>query len=225
MSFDLRISRLLGPILILIIGLALLGVGLFGLTWAATGFSREAAQVAALRPSGAAELAVLPPGSPALVAGLVAADAEVGAGGLAAYLVEEPRGEPSGAGEERWRTREVVAPPLALELGDGRVPIANAGYELRLASAAPAGSAQGANGLRYRGLAPGSPALAYGVVARGGAGPALEARWLFGGDQAAFVAEQRANASAARASGLIFGALGLLGLGGGAWLLRGQLGG
>jgi hypothetical protein len=212
-------DRLIGPLLIGLTGLALLGVGLFGLTWGAASFKHEAAAVAALRPLGALELAALPAGSRVLVEGQVSSAAEAGAGGLAAYLVEAAQGDGGDGNEARWQIREMRAPSLELTLADGSVRLINSGYTL-LAPPIVVPLAGGAQRLRYRGFAPGSPALAYGSLEFSASGPALRADWLFGGDQAAYLAEQQANLRAVRSVGAIFSLLGLLALGGSTWLGR-----
>jgi len=176
------------------IGAVLFGVpGLYlcwlGLALAVLGPRQTAANYAQLRDTpvvtAAADLRGLPAGRRVLVYGRVA-DGQPGrsftllTGGTATFIAyaiyhDDTSSGPNGRTSRTSVRDEVVALPLALDLGEGTVRVVNGDYALAY-PAGPIGQADG--GRRVLGYVAGGPALVDATVVRGTDGPALRARTI-----------------------------------------------
>jgi hypothetical protein len=195
--------------------------------------NRELARGAALAPVTASTLRLRNPGEVVLLEGRLAAGNRAGFREFVAYRRDRYAGsETSGAsqGRERWTPIETVAPPLEVDAEGGTVAIVNHGYDLqgdphRWRDVPALTDLLGHQGERASGFFAGDVVTLEGRVVDGpqGAGAdrarALEARVLFGGDRAAYLAHLRGGVLATRILGGVF-----LGVGAALTLLAAWLG-
>jgi hypothetical protein len=104
---------------------------------------------------------------------------------------------------------ELVAPPLALDLGDGAVRVVNGDYALA-DPGGPVGQADG--GRRVVGYVAGGPVLVDATVVRGPDGPALRARALTDETPDGYVRRARPDPDAGGWAQVFGGAAGALGV-------------
>jgi hypothetical protein len=178
-------------------GVALLG----GLT---PYFDRERARVERLQPLSAAELAGSPPGREVLIEGRISRSNQARFREFVAYRQDVYNGRRC---EDNNRTclefERLVAPPLLLEVPDGRVQLANEGYALRRPTVhwhdydytPRRDPTTGEPSRSYRGLAVGDVVVVVGTVAATGGGPAIAAEWVAGGTRAEYLASVREPAA------------------------------
>jgi hypothetical protein len=187
-------------------GLLILAAG--WLLWVARDDFMMAGRVATQTLSAAADVQHLPAGQPVVVTGKIDAQAALmdDTRRLTMYVDWKPvpKGQPVEARRE--------APPFALAVTDGSVPIANEGYALRNLSeeaSAPVGTMR-------RGLRRGDAVVVVGSVVDGG----VAADTVVGGDPAAYSSALRSEGLGSLLLGLGAIALSLVAGGLGAWLWR-----
>jgi hypothetical protein len=214
-----------GKLFILIFGLLFLALGAILGIFGAADARAEAARAEALVPLTAAALEDQTPGETALVEGVLSARNRARFRDYVAYTVEEYRGREDGNDNPEWEDEEQVTPPLIVEAG-GVVRVANEDYRIEGAltrwQESQTLSWNGFTGegtKRYAGLVAGQPVTTIGAVAAGAEGNELRAEVVFGGTRAQYVAAQRQSAFMLPIVGGIFGLIGLIVAGIGAWLL------
>jgi hypothetical protein len=205
-------------VLLLGIGLSFLGVGVGVGVFGARAARAHVAMVEKLTPLSAAALEDQASGADALVEGIVSPRNPVVFRSFVAYAREEldVTIDSDGDRRESWRSDGQVTPRLALEAG-GVVMLGNEGYSIERGhevwydEATLGFNNQPRDGSeRYFGLIAGMPVTAVGTVADGQEGKELDAKTLFGGTRAEYLASQREGAAFMPIFGAIFGACGLL---------------
>lgn len=211
------------PLILGALGTVFLSVGVFLLTTDAP--RRDAVRGTALPRVTARSLSELEPGSTVLLEGRLAQENPKVFRDFLACRRERFMGvESSGAnkGRERWEHLETLTPPLVIDAGDGRVSIVNHRYELqsppqRWRDVDTLGSELfGRRGEAASGFMAGdlvtieAQVVTVPAAAPPGANPganaprALDARLLFGGSHAAYLAHLRDGVLAARIIGSVF---------------------
>lgn len=190
-------------------------------------YSQRATQIEQLPAVSAAALSQRPLGSQVLVEGRLSRRNEIHFRSFVAYRALEFRGWDTGknrSSRARWAEIARVTPPLHLELADGPVQIANRDYRFQsgvIGSEAGPVTWQDTGKLtwnsqtkvgtrRYTGFEIGSPVLALGSVIEGPEGRAIEAKWIYGGSRAGYLAQQRGAAQLLAWIGPLFVLVGLL---------------
>lgn len=214
-----------GKLFLLFFGLVFLVLGVILGVFGAADARAEAARAEALAPLTAAALDDRAPGETALVEGALSARNRALFRDYVAYTVEEYRGRENSSNDPEWEDEEEVTPPLLVEAG-GIVRVANEDYRIegRLtrwqeSQVLSWNSFTGEGTKRYAGLVAGQPVTTIGAVVAGPEGNELRAEVVFGGAQAEYVASQRQSAFMLPIVGGIFGFIGLIVAGVGAWLL------
>jgi hypothetical protein len=214
-----------GKLFAIIFGLLFLALGVILGVFGAADARAEAARAEALAPLNAAALDDRAPGETALVAGALSPRNRALFRDYVAYTVEEYRGEDDSNDDPEWEREAEVTPPLLIEAG-GIVRVANEDYRIEGALTRWQESQvltwngfSGEGTKRYAGLVAGQPVTTIGAVVAGAEENELRAEVVFGGTQAQYVAAQRQSAFMLPIIGGIFGAIGLIVAGVGAWLL------
>jgi hypothetical protein len=202
-----------------------IGIGYFASRAAAS----EAARVEALQPLSANQAERLVIGDEVLVEGVISERNSPSYRQFVAYIREEYQGTDDD-GDPRWSEDERITPRLLIEIGEvggTLLQIGNEDYRLEQ----PHETWQDQEGLnyslfgdtntrRYAGLVIGKPITAIGEVQRGSEGPELRAEFVYGGTRAAYIQAQRDDAAFLPWFGFIFGCVGVILLGSGAFVAR-----
>lgn len=216
----MKIQKLILPA----IGLLFAGLGALVVWYFAPSFNQAAARVERLSPLTAALLAESPVGQEGLIEGRVSERNPLHFRLFVAYIRQEYRGQDDD-NDAIWVEDERVTPALLLDLPGGRVQLANSDYSLQgklvTWQSEPTlnwDSWSGEGTKSYEGLERGNPVLAVGVVVEGATGREFQAEWLYGGNRAAYIEEQRSSAEIARWVGLVFLLIGAVICGVGVWV-------
>jgi hypothetical protein len=218
----MKIQKLILPA----IGLLFAGLGALVVWYFAPSFNQAAARVERLSPLTSALLAESPVGQEGLIEGRVSERNPLHFRLFVAYVRYEYRGrEDDNDNEVKWVEDERVTPALLLDLPGGRVQLANGDYSLQgklvTWQSEPTlnwDSWSGEGTKSYEGLERGNPVVAIGTVVEGATGREFRAEWLYGGNQAAYIEEQRTSAEIARWVGLVFLLIGAVIFGVGVWV-------
>jgi hypothetical protein len=195
-----RLLRLVAVVITAMLGLGAVVWTLGGilLLTGSFGTAEDSARVASLSPLSAKELAAAADGERVLLVGQVDPGtpvAEIG-NGLAIYVRERCLRDEGGSSFFKWQAESAVLPSFSLVVKDGTVQVSGPQYSLRKpALNEPGKETEGA--LRYRGFRPGDLVLVDGLAQTGG----VNATAVFGGDQAAYVADLKEEAWTRRVGG------------------------
>jgi hypothetical protein len=199
-------------------GLAFLGVGVFVGVVGKRHAEGHAAMVERLRPLSAATFDNQQVGANALVVGVVSPRNPVVFRNFVAYVREEldVTTDSDGDRTETWRSDGRETPRLEID-ADGVVMINNEGYsigrehEVWYDEATLGFNSRTRDGSeRYYGLVSGGPVTAFGTVVEGPKGKELSAKTLFGGTHQEYLAWERDSVAFMSTFGTIFGAIGLV---------------
>jgi hypothetical protein len=204
-----------------------IGVGYFG-SRAAADEAVRAEELRALSPGQAERLVI---GDEVLVEGVISERNSQLYRQFVAYIREEYQGTDDD-GDPRWSEDERVTPRLLIEVGEvggTLLQIGNEDYRIEQ----PHETWQDQQGLnysvfgdtntrRYSGFVTGKPITAIGEVQRGSEGPELRAEFIYGGTRAAYIQAQRDDAAFLPWFGFIFGCVGAILIGIGAFVMRQQ---
>lgn len=205
-------KRLFTSLILLLMGLCFMIMGM----WAAIAGSRsaqaDAVRAERLQPASAGILDRSAVGSEVLIEGRLSPRNRTVSGSYVAYYREEYRGSKK-SNSSKWREDQRVTPRLLIEIPGGNVQLANENYAL-------AGSLHtyqdtqvttwngftGQGTKRYRGLFSGDQVVSIGTV---GAGHTLQARVVFCGTRADYIAEKHTAARILPWIGGVFAVVGL----------------
>lgn len=185
------------PVAVLLLCCGVFGGGL--LPWL---LDEDAARVQRLTPISAVRLEDSPPGSEAMIEGIVSRRNSLSGAGFVAYTRFVARRDEDG--NLTWKREEEVRPPLLVDLPDGTVQVTGA-YSLYDPAAR---ETQGDE--RLVGLRVGDPLLAVGRLVEGRESIELEADFVAGVGRNEFLESQRAAGLFFRYSGAFVGACGTM---------------
>jgi hypothetical protein len=160
----------------------------------------EANRIEQMKPATAAAVATASSGQEVLVEGRISERNRHARGALVAYTHE--RLERDSDGDREWVTYSTEAPPLLIELPDGRIQVAR-NYSVKNP---PRSEREGDH--RYRGFGYSDQVLVVGTAARGVELPEIQADFVSGGTQASYVEGQRTGATIVLIMGGVFAVVG-----------------
>jgi hypothetical protein len=219
-----RSGSLFGPIFLVAFGLVFLAIGLFTAIVGTREASAEAARAEGLRPLTAAALDDGAPGREVLVEGRISERNPALFRQFVAYAREEYRGGDDD--KDTWQEDQRSTPPLLIEVADGAVSLAKAGYVLdspphtwQESQSLSWNGLTGEGTKRYRGFQAGDVVMAIGTLAAGSEGMELRAERVYGGTRSAYIASRRSAARWIPWLGGVFAVVGAGIAGGGVWWL------
>jgi hypothetical protein len=202
------IFGLIGAIFLLV-GLVILWFGLLG--------NRQIKVVESRPLFNSTQLGQVEPGTQAVIEGKISERNSLQAEGLVAYVGSRYLGERCTRRDDQekcdevWLEEEVLKPELWLDLSDGRIRLANTDYQIQNAPdiRQTTETLVGGQTIRYEGFRIGRPVFANGTVVQPEAeSAAFNAAVIYGGDRAAYLANQREANEIPFFLGLIFSLVG-----------------
>jgi hypothetical protein len=197
-------NNLVGCGCLIVFGLVFAGFGALFVLVFPNMMREEAARIERMKPVSAIALGDRAPGEDVLIEGRLSPQNRQVFRSFVAYVHE--RLDRDADGDQEWEEYNQETPALLVDLPDGRIQIAQ-GYHLRNLSE---GRTVREGNDRYRGLEVGDTVVAMGMATQSRELPAIDAEFVAGGTQQAFVESQRTGAWVMTIVGGIFVVVGLV---------------